>query len=592
MGTNGATGPTGDTGPTGANGANGATGPTGPTGANGTNGTNGVTGPTGPTGANGVTGPTGFGVGPTGPTGATGANGANGPTGPTGANGTNGVTGPTGPSGANGANGATGPTGPTGPTGANGTNGTNGATGPTGPTGANGTNGVTGPTGANGTNGVTGPTGATGPTGTFTNNAWLIVGNSGTVAGTNFIGTLDAQDWVIKTGGGLATNERMRVLQGGQVVHNRTTIQPGDVLSVYGDGSSLPINNTLGNWAINGYVSSNTGGGVYGENGTTGYGVYGVASVTTGGNMGIGVYGQNASTGWGVYGTTTGTGTAIQGYNGTGTGTGVFGWNAFNGAGFPIGVRGQSAAPTGFAFYGYNSNLTGPGMIVGGGQLPTLFYTGSQGGSFNGKTYGVYGKSYNGNAATTTAGGYFEDSLSPALDFYAYVCAYNNTLLPQQYKILGTGNVSSIVTGVDGQKKIIFAPEGTMPMLEDYGQGQLVNGKAYIKLDPDFAKNIAVDDNHPLNVFIQLEGDCKGVYVTNKSKDGFEVIELDGGTSNVKFTYKVIGNRADEYASDGTLVSKNSDLRMPLAPGKAPKNSISVDLMNDNTFIAPPIKKQ
>lgn len=76
--------------------------------------------------------------------------------------------------------------------------------GPTGPTGATGGPGATGATGSTGAGGVTGPTGS------FTNNAWLLVGNSGTTAGTNFIGTTDNINWIVKTN----NSERIRVLSG------------------------------------------------------------------------------------------------------------------------------------------------------------------------------------------------------------------------------------------------------------------------------------------------------------------------------------------------------------------------------------------
>jgi len=33
-------------------------------------------------------------------------------------------------------------------------------------------------------------------------------------------------------------------------------------------------------------------------------------------------------------------------------------------------------------------------------------------------------------------------------------------------------------------------------------------------------------------MFIQLEGDCNRVYVSNKSSEGFDVIELQNGQSN------------------------------------------------------------
>ncbi len=100
---------------------------------------------------------------------------------------------------------------------------------------------------------------------------------------------------------------------------------------------------------------------------------------------------------------------------------------------------------------------------------------------------------------------------------------------------------------------------------EDYGQGQLVNGKVHIDMDPTYAKNICVNDKHPLRVFIQLEGNCKGVYVTNKTATGFDVVELDGGTSNITFQYHIIGNQADAIMPSG-VVSKFADLRFEPTP--------------------------
>jgi hypothetical protein len=63
----------------------------------------------------------------------------------------------------------------------------------------------------------------------------------------------------------------------------------------------------------------------------------------------------------------------------------------------------------------------------------------------------------------------------------------------------------------------MFAPEAPEVLFEDYGVGQLINGEAITSIDPIFSNNSHVDSNHPLKVFIQLEGDCNGVYVTNKS---------------------------------------------------------------------------
>ena len=213
----------------------GTMGPTGPTGPTGDAG---AQGPTGPSGGNGPTGPTGD-PGMPGPTGPSGNDGLAGPTGPIGVPG---LPGPTGPSGNDGLDGATGATGPTGDA---------GVPGPTGPTGGNG---PTGPTGDPGAQGPTGPIGVTGPPGpdsynidfdvnpngtiyiedgggtlTTSSGAWLTGGNTGTTSSTNYIGTGDSQDLVIRTN----ALERIRVESTGNV--GIGTSSPAAPLEVNGD---------------------------------------------------------------------------------------------------------------------------------------------------------------------------------------------------------------------------------------------------------------------------------------------------------------------------------------------------------------------
>ena len=349
----GGSGGAGSVGPTGATGAAGIAGATGITGAIGATGI-GTTGPTGDIGPTGAVGATGFGAGTpgatgvTGPTGsagiagATGVTGATGLAGATGATGVAGVTGATGVTGAVGATGITGVAGATGVTGAAGATGVTGATGITGVTGAVGATGVTGAAGATGATGVTGATGITGATGasgpnwTITSNnynangtqsiittipstitsstgAWLTTGNAGLTAGTNYIGTNDAVDFVVKTGGTAATNERMRVLgatTGNVIVNSAVSISPTtDLFSAYGFGYPGAINTTASlTYPISGY-SAGTASGIYGENSATGQGVLGT-SVSTG----IGVWGDNSASGTGVVGTNNATGVGVFGF--------------------------------------------------------------------------------------------------------------------------------------------------------------------------------------------------------------------------------------------------------------------------------------
>lgn len=66
------------------------------------------------------------------------------------------------------------------------------------------------------------------------------------------------------------------------------------------------------------------------------------------------------------------------------------------------------------------------------------------------------------------------------------------------------------------------------------GKGRLLNGAAFIKFrDP-------IENYESLQINIQLEGDCKGVFISNKTREGFEVKELQEGKSNAPFGWKII----------------------------------------------------
>lgn len=168
-------------------------------------------------------------------------------------------------------------------------------------------------------------TGATSP-------AWMTTGNSGTVATTNFIGTTDAIDFIVKTGGSASTNERIRVFATGPVSVNCATTQAGDVLGVYGTGYPGTIN-AANNFAINGYVNVANGAGIYGEN-----------------PLGLGVFGNS------------------------GSGTGVLG---------------QTNATNGFGVQAYTFNASGTGLIASGNALGATYLLAGGAGAFRATRFGV-----------------------------------------------------------------------------------------------------------------------------------------------------------------------------------------------------------
>ncbi len=216
------------------------------------------------------------------------------------------------------------------------------------------------------------------------------------------------------------------------------------------------------------------------------------------------------------------------------------------------------ASVLGIAVAGVSNNAGGTGVAGAGNGQALTSLVGGTGGSFVGSNYGLYA-----------------DAFGPTIDA-AIICqnasdgnqvdiAYFDGIT--SYKIIGSvpGLVSMSVKNTNGDYVVMHAPETPECYFEDYGEAQLSNGKVHVSLDPTFAKNICVNQKHPLRVYIQPEGDCKGVYVTNKTNTGFDVVELNGGTSNISFQYHIIGNMADAVMPSG-VTSKFADLRFEPAP--------------------------
>jgi hypothetical protein len=251
---------------------------------------------------------------------------------------------------------------------------------------------------------------------------------------------------------------------------------------------------------------------------------------------------------------------------GTGGGAGVVGISNQSGSG-SAGIWGQNNHTNGTGIVGTGNNQAGSTLVAGSG------------GAFTGFSTAVY-------ARTNNAG----ISQCEYTDNFGSIVRVNYWNGAQQYKINGAGTVSCVVPDTAGNLITMHCAETPEFYYQDYGQGQLVNGRAHIELDPNFAINVTVNENHPMRVFIQLEDNeyCMGVIVKNKSGTGFDVVELGGGTSNTPFQWSVVCNAADLQMPNGR-VSKFADLRFePAGPaGEATSKSRTSPVQQPNGSTQP-----
>lgn len=414
---------------------------------------------------------------------------------------------------------------------------------------------------------------------------WSLTGNEAT--NSDFLGTTNNQSLRIRTN----NTERMRVLPDGKVVVNSSIPLLESQLTVQNESSNTA--------AIAIYGGSTAGDGVWGGS-TSGNGIVGITS------SGVGVWGQSDS----------GIGVRAISQNENEMGFMSSGNNVIGVSGGDIGL-GASLSGSSYGAGGFGRSTDGIGVTgVGNNGLLIIAPPKGAGVAANGVKTGIYasasasgsGSTNSGNAAgefnlgshpsggTNTIrasakiagyhqgavhnppnshnyyGGYFTGGVGTSQSYaYVGVRSTSNVTGPSgtNYKIIGNGSVSTLVDDSAGNKRVLFAPEAPEILFEDYGVGKLQNGSVYIEIDPLFAKSIHVSEKHPLKVFIQLEGECNGVFVTEKTASGFLVKELNGGTSNTPFSYHIVANRADDIASDGSIASKHVGLRFPIGPGPA-----------------------
>ena len=300
--------------------------------------------------------------------------------------------------------------------------------------------------------------------------------------------------------------------------------------------------------AVGGSNSGTTGNaiGVSGESdSTSGIGVLGNAFATTGANFGV--KGATVSAGGvGVYAVsnaTSGTNYAVEAVNNSPDGAAIFANNAST-TGNAVGAAIATQSSDGYAVLAVGIN--GSKTTVSESPVGVWGATNQNGG------VGLVGTNDNGiaveavNNADNIATADFENN--EHTDFQGPVVISHGTgydgtcLMDVSGNLECTGSKSAVVPVDAGSRMVaLYAVEAPDNWFEDIGSGQLANGAAVIQLEPTFAQT--VNSGVEYHVFLTPNGDCKGLYVANKTAGSFEVRELGGGKASIGFDYRIIARR-------------------------------------------------
>jgi hypothetical protein len=263
--------------------------------------------------------------------------------------------------------------------------------------------------------------------------------------------------------------------------------------------------------------------GLYGTSGATGtgvvghstgavssYGVWGTTDVGIGvigamsGSAGFGIVGSNSADGTGVYGSSTGGGTGVYGQSNNAIG--FWGVTTTSGQGLANAAVVGTNQGGGTALVGFTD---GPGSIglAGASNTGTGAYGSSQ------SYIGLFGYTETGYAVVAVAnskGGLAGEFVGPVL-ITGSLTVY--------------GAKSAAVKTKSGLKRL-YCMESPESWFEDFGSGQLNQGKTTVSLEPGFAEIVRTDSYH---VFLTPHDESEGLYVTQRNSSGFTVQEHTAG---------------------------------------------------------------
>jgi hypothetical protein len=285
----------------------------------------------------------------------------------------------------------------------------------------------------------------------------------------------------------------------------------------------------------NGVEGDSAGGvGVLGRS-NSGNGVVGLSDSDSGvsgmSNSGVGVRGGSESND-GVVGTSDATNrSGVVGLNTNNVGVFGLGKTAIVGEGQGLGATGVfGEAQLGAGVRGFSNG--GFGVVGEGGGGGPGIAVGVAGDVRDG--YGVQATSDKNIGILAACG----DDDNPGIAAGVFV---GDVIVEGNFTVL-FGVKSAAIPHRDGSHRRLYSMESPESWFEDFGEARLVKGRANVKLESGFLSVVKMDRYH---VFLTPYGESNGLYVSRRSKKGFEVREQSRGKSNVSFSYRIVAKRAD-----------------------------------------------
>lgn len=171
---------------------------------------------------------------------------------------------------------------------------------------------------------------------------------------------------------------------------------------------------------------------------------------------------------------------------------------------------------------------------------------------FNALANGVQGETWSIN--DHTAGGrFFAAQPASVCDTPEVLCAADGvqgitySTDPGSYGVYSSGpsaftgyQTEIVYTNSKGPTEL-YSVGSSENWFEDIGEANLVEGRSVVNLDQHFLETVTINQEHPMQVFIQPYGDIDTYVIRNSNS--FEVIQRNNGSSDASFSYRVVAKR-------------------------------------------------